>query len=56
MPSKKPMLTFVIDTELLKRIDDYRFAHRFPSRAETIKSLLRQILDEKEHLDDRDGK
>ena len=45
--SKKPMLTFVIDPDLLKLIDDYRFKYRFASRAQAIKSLLAQCLEEK---------
>lgn len=29
---------------LVKRIDDYRFQHRVPSRAEAIRSLLEKGL------------
>jgi len=36
-PSKKPFLSFVIDPEKLDEIDDFRFKHRFPTRAEAIK-------------------
>ena len=34
--SLKPMLTFVIESELLIRLDDFRFKHRFVSRAAAI--------------------
>lgn len=46
MPTGKDsqMLTFVITKELLLRIDDYRFEHRFRSRAATIKWLLEWAL------------
>ena len=47
-PSKKPFLSFVIDPELLQRIDDFRFRHRFESRASAIKWLLERALDEQE--------
>jgi hypothetical protein len=40
MGSEKPLLNFVIEPELLKRLDDYRYKHRFPSRAAAIKWLL----------------
>lgn len=40
MPSDKPLINFVIDRDLLKRVDDFRFAHRFASRAAAIKWLL----------------
>jgi hypothetical protein len=38
--SDKPYLNFVIDRDLLKRLEDYRFRHRFPTRAAAIKWLL----------------
>ena len=44
MPSTKPLLTFVVELDLLKRIDDYRYAHRFSSRAGAIKHLLEWAL------------
>lgn len=40
MGTDKPLLNFVIEPDLLKRLDDYRFKHRFPSRAAAIKWLL----------------
>lgn len=47
MATDKPMLTFVIEPELLAALDDFRFAHRFPSRAAAIKWLLRWALEKK---------
>jgi len=41
LASKKPFLSFVIEEDFLKEIDDYRFNNRFPSRAEAIKYLIR---------------
>ena len=46
-PSEKPYLNFVIEPELLKRIDDFRFTQRFPTRAAAIKWLLDWALDQK---------
>ncbi len=40
MPSNKPVVIFVIDPALLKRLDDFRYQNRFPSRAGAIKWLL----------------
>jgi hypothetical protein len=39
-PSDKPMLTFVIDRDLLGRVDDFRYENRFPTRAGAIRWLL----------------
>lgn len=44
MPSTKPLLHIVMDQELIDRIDDFRFANRFPSRAATVKWLIEQSL------------
>ena len=40
MPSVKTIFEFVVDPELVKRLDDFRFKHRFDSRAAAIKWLL----------------
>jgi len=45
--SEKPYLNFVIDPELLKRLDDFRFLERFPTRAAAIKWLLDWALKQK---------
>jgi hypothetical protein len=38
------MLTFVIGTDLLTRIDDFRYDNRFPTRAGAIRWLLEWAL------------
>ncbi len=47
MASDKPFLSFLVEPSLLKRLDDFRFKHRFESRAATIKWLLQWALDQK---------
>ncbi len=49
MADDKQMLTFVIERPLLRRIDDFRFEHRFPSRAAAIKWLLEAALEKGLH-------
>jgi hypothetical protein len=44
LSSAKQMLTFLIDVELLTRIDDFRYANRFPTRAGAIRWLLQWAL------------
>jgi metal-responsive CopG/Arc/MetJ family transcriptional regulator len=46
MNSDKPVVNFVIEEDLLKKIDDYRFEKRFPSRAAAIKNLIRIGLEQ----------
>lgn len=45
MPSTKPLINLVMEPELIERIDDFRFARRFPSRAAAMKWLLTWALD-----------
>jgi hypothetical protein len=45
--SKKPYLTLVIEEDLLKRIEDFRFKNRFQSRAAAMKWLMSWALDQK---------
>jgi hypothetical protein len=47
MGSEKPLLNFVIEPDLLKRIDDFRFKQRFQARAAAIKWLLDWALSQK---------
>jgi hypothetical protein len=55
MPSDKPLLNFVIDPALLKRIDDFRFKNRFATRASAIKWLLDWGLNQKPKPKPADG-
>jgi hypothetical protein len=47
LSSNKPFLSFVVEPELLKRLDEFRFKHHFASRAGAIKFLIRWGLDQK---------
>jgi len=44
MPTEKPIINFVVDDELLKRIDDFRFENRINSRSEAIRRLIEEGL------------
>jgi hypothetical protein len=44
MPSDKQMVTTLMDPELLARVDDFRFAERFKSRASAMKFLMDAAL------------
>ena len=41
MPTKKPRYTIIVDDELLKKIDDFRFENRYPSRSAATLELIR---------------
>jgi metal-responsive CopG/Arc/MetJ family transcriptional regulator len=44
MPTKKEVLCFPADADLLKRIDDYRYENRIPSRSEAMRRLIEEGL------------
>lgn len=41
MPTDKPRYTIIVDEELLKEIDDFRFENRYPSRSAATLELIR---------------
>lgn len=41
MPTQKPRYTVIVDEELLKEIDDFRFENRYPSRSAATLELIR---------------
>jgi len=44
---EKSFLHFIVAPELLRRIDDFRFANRFPTRAAAIVWLIEAALKSK---------
>ncbi|QHQ59447.1 hypothetical protein Ana3638_00410 [Anaerocolumna sedimenticola] len=53
MPTEKPRYTIIVDDELLKKIDDFRFENRYPSRSAATLELIRIGMEalQKEHDD-----
>ena len=41
MPTEKPRYTVIVDKELLKEIDDFRFENRYRSRSAATLELIR---------------
>lgn len=41
MPTEKPRYTVIVDEDLLKEIDDFRFENRYPSRSAATIELIR---------------
>jgi len=44
MPSKQPVMTFILDEELKKRLDDFRFSQRIDTKSDAIRRLLDEAL------------
>jgi len=54
MPTEKPRYTVIMDDELLKQIDDFRFENRYASRSAATLELIRLGMKalEKEQIKD----
>ena len=48
MSNNKHKILLIFDEDLLKRIDDYRYENRIPARAEAIRRLLDEALEQYE--------
>ena len=56
MPTKKPRDTVTVDEELLKRIDNFRFETRYPSRSAATLELIRLGMETIEKQNEAKGK
>ena len=45
MPTEKPRFTVIVDEEMLKRIEDFRYENRYPSRSAAALELIRLGLE-----------
>ncbi len=54
MPTEKPRLTVIVDEELLKEIDDFRFENRYPSRSAATIDLIRRGIEQLQKDQEKD--
>jgi metal-responsive CopG/Arc/MetJ family transcriptional regulator len=52
MATDKPKVLLILDDDLLKRIDDYRYENRIPARTEAIRRLIDKSLSQYEKKKD----
>ena len=46
MPTENPRYTIIVDDDLLRQIDDFRFENRFPSRSAATLDLIRRGIEQ----------
>ena len=46
MPTEKPRYTIIVDEEMLRQIDDFRFENRYPSRSAATLELIRRGMEQ----------
>ena len=52
MPTDKPKILMVLGKGLLKRVEDFRYSNRIPTRSEAIRRLLEEALQKYEKKPD----
>lgn len=52
----KPILNFIVDPVMLRRIDDYRYRNRFPTRAAAVKWLIEYAIKQNPRPDEEGRK
>ncbi len=46
MPTKKPIISVVLDEETLKKVDDYQFGNRIKSRSKALNKIIKLGIDQ----------
>lgn len=41
MPTQKPIISIVLDEETLKKVEDFQFENRIPSRSKALNEIIR---------------
>ena len=54
MPTEKPRFTVIVDEELLKEIDVFRFETRYPSRSAATIDLIRRGIEQLQKDQEKD--
>ena len=54
MPTEKPRFTVIVDEELLREIDDFRFENRYPSRSAATIDLIRRGIEQLQKDQEKD--
>jgi metal-responsive CopG/Arc/MetJ family transcriptional regulator len=55
MPTQKPIISVVLDPETLKKVEDFQFANRIPSRSKALNEIIRLGM-EQMNKDNEKGK
>lgn len=56
MPTKKPIISIVLDDETLKKIEDFQFENRIQSRSKALNELIKLGIKEMEKELEKDDK
>ena len=49
MPTKKPIISIVLDEETLKKVEDFQFENRIPSRSKALNEIIKLGMGQLNH-------
>lgn len=56
MPTKKPIISIVLDDEMLKKVEDFQFENRIKSRSKALNEIIKMGIEEMDkELKDKDN-
>lgn len=41
MPTKKPIISVILDEEMLKKVEDFQYENRIPSRSKALNEIIK---------------
>jgi hypothetical protein len=55
MPTKKPIISIVLDDDTLKKIEDFQFENRIPSRSKALNEIIKIGMDQLKKEENKEG-
>jgi metal-responsive CopG/Arc/MetJ family transcriptional regulator len=48
MPTKKPIISIVLDDQTLKKVEDFQYENRIPSRSKALNEIIKLGMEQLE--------
>ena len=56
LPTKKPIISIVLDEETLSKVEDFQFDNRIPSRSKALNEIIKLGIEKLEkELEEKEG-
>jgi metal-responsive CopG/Arc/MetJ family transcriptional regulator len=56
MPTQKPIISIVLDEETLKKVEDFQFENRIPSRSKALNEIIKLGIEQLEKMEKEEEK
>lgn len=55
VPTQKPIISIVLDEETLKKVEDFQFSNRIPSRSKALNEIIRIGIEQMKKAQEQKG-